>query len=169
MERGFVLRYLFKDMAGGSGRLMCVAAIAIAGGCVGTGPVTSEPMVDYVEYMNRAAQGGPLVRQEMKREAERLSEQQPLHHQLRIGFLLTSPGEDQANTQAGEQMLREALARRTGLTPALTDLVELRLAEVEARQSIHMELRDVEGKIEELMSIESSMEKKKSESQTRPR
>lgn len=105
----------------------------------------------------------------MKKEAEQQRENGSLTAQLRIGFLLTSPGADESSIQAGEQILREVLATHTDLMPRVKDLVELRLAEVEARQSIRTDLRDAEGKIEALMSIERSMEERENQDQSPPR
>lgn len=126
-------------------------------------------LADHVEYMNRAARADDQVRSQMKQEAERQAAQEPLAGTLRAAFVLTSPGEGEGDTQTGEQMLREMLARHPDLEPSLKSLVELRLAEIEARQAIRTELRDVEAKIDELLSIDSDMEKKKSQEQTRPR
>lgn len=145
-------------------------ALTLAGGCA-VFPDASSPgsLRSHVEYMNRAAGVDSATRERMIRELESQPGQQSVTSRLKIGFLLTSPGENQANTQAGEQVLREVLAQGGDLPPTVTTLVELRLSEVEARQVLFTEVRDLEGKIDDLMSIESSMEKKKSKSQTRPR
>lgn len=123
----------------------------------------------HVEYMNRVASVDSSTRDRMIRELESPPGQQSMAGRLQIGFLLTSPGENEANTHAGEQVLRKVLAEESGLSSALIALVELRLTEVGARQALQASVRDLEGKIDDLMSIESSMEKKKSKSQTRPR
>lgn len=162
-------RYLSNSIRGRLAQGMSIAALMLAGGCAGVNSMMPGTAVSHLEYMNRAASAGPEVREAMKQEAERQSEQQPLTTKLHIAFLLTSPGENESDTQAGKQMLKQVLAERTGLTPTLKALIELRLQEVEARQSLHAGLREAETKIEDLMSIESSMERKKSKSQPRPR
>lgn len=66
-------------------------------------------------------------------------------------------------------MLREILARHSDLHSGLRDLIELRLREVEVRQALRVELGEAKGTIQGLLSIESSMERKKTESQSRSR
>jgi hypothetical protein len=143
----------------------------VIGGCaIVPGASPPDSLQSHVEYMSRAAVVDPGTRERMIRELESQPDQQSTTSgRLRIGFLLTSPGESEANIQAGEQVLRKVLAGESGLSPEVKALVELRLAEVEAREVLHADVRDLEGKIDDLMSIESSMEKKKSKSQTRPR
>lgn len=126
--------------------------------------------VDYVEYMNRVARADAASRLTMKQEAEReMNTNASGDGRLKLGFLLTSPGEDEANVQAGEQILRKTLAAHDRLATGVKNLVELRLAEIEERQALRSELRGVESKIQDLLSIDSSLEKKKTREQTRPR
>lgn len=127
-------------------------------------------MEQHIEYMKRAAAAGGQERQRMLTEIDRQSrEGSLLTARVQLGFLLTSPSETIANTREGENLLREILAGHSDLHPALRDLIELRLQEVEVRQALRVELGEAKGKITDLLSIESSMEQKRTESQTRTR
>lgn len=134
-------------------------------------PAEEESLVErHIEFMKRAAAAGGQERQRMLTEIDRHSSQvSPLTAQVRLGFLLTSPSETIANTREGESMLREILAGHSDLHPALRDLIELRLQEVEVRHALRVELGEAKRKITDLLSIESIMEQKKTESQTRTR
>lgn len=128
-----------------------------------------DPLLDYVAYMSQAVEAGAQGRDAMKLDAERRMRSSPLTARVQIGFLLTSPGESLPRIQEGTTMLEDVLASETGLDAGVRQLIEMRLAEVEARRSLRVELEDIKGKIEELMSIESSMEEERSKSEQRPR
>lgn len=127
------------------------------------------PVEPYIEFMKRAASVDDQNRQSMLTEIDRRAAESPLEARLQKGFLLTSPSETEAGTREGEKILREVLAGNSDLHPRLQDLVEVRLHEVEVRQALRVELSESKGTIRELLSIESSMEKKKTESQSRSR
>lgn len=127
------------------------------------------PVEPYIALMKRAASVDGQNRQSMLTEIDRRAAESPLEARLKKGFLLTSPSESEAGTREGEKILREVLAGHSDLHPLLRDLVEVRLHEVEVRQALRVELSESKGTIRELLSIESSMEKKKTESQSRSR
>ncbi len=127
------------------------------------------PVEPYIEFMKRAASVDGQNRQSMLTEIDRRASESPLEARLQKGLLLTSPSETEAATREGEKILREVLAGNSELHPLVRDLVEVRLHEVEVRQALRVELGESKGTIRELLSIESSMEKKKTESQSRSR
>lgn len=128
------------------------------------------PAAAYITFMQRAADAtGGEDRRRIIEEIDGAYEVSPLRARLQRGFLLTSPSESLANAREGETILRRALAAGSELHPDVRGLVELRLREVEARQLLQVKLDQAEGKIEELLNIESSMEQKKTESQSRTR
>lgn len=123
----------------------------------------------FVVFMKQAAAAGGAERQRMLTDLDRRSVESPVTARLQRGFLLTSPSETMANTREGEKILRETLAGSSDLDPALRDLIELRLHEVGVRQALRVELGEAKGTIKDLLSIESSMEQKRTESQDRTR
>lgn len=127
------------------------------------------PVESHIGFMKRAASAHGESRRRMASEIDRTLESSPMAARLQRGFLLTSPTESAANAREGERILREMLAGRSDLHPAVRDLIELRLQEVEVRQALRVELAEAKGKIEDLLSIESSMEQQKTESQDRTR
>lgn len=122
-------------------------------------------MVAYLEFMNRVAVANG---DELQRIAAGLESQAGTPRpdtQLRRGLLLTTPAETLARTREGETMLREYLAAHSELDRGVRALVQLRLREAAARQVLRIELGEANGTIDELLSIESSMEKQKLETQ----
>lgn len=122
----------------------------------------------HVEYMNRAAEADQAAWEAMKAEADREAKDAPVTSRIHIGFLLTSPGTSSSNMEAGARMLRSVIEEEQVNTP-VRNLIEVRLTEVEARRVLMVELGDVKGKIEELMSIESLVEQEQGQSRTRSR
>lgn len=142
------------------------------GAATGAGDPSSaaeSPVKRHIEFMRQAAVSGDEGRQRMLADLDRRYADSPVTARLHRGFLLTSPLETAANTAEGEKILREILAAHSDLDPALRDLVELRLHEVEVRQALRVELGEVRGTVKELLSIESSMEQRRTESQDRTR
>lgn len=180
-------RYHRLRIASRMSRTVVVLVAGLACGCAALNPETGgvppagaagednppdsveSPVDQHIKFMKRAAAAGGQDRLRMITELNRYSEESPLAARLQLGFLLTSPTESSANTREGERLLRETLAGHSDLHPALKDLIELRLQEVEVRQALRVELGEAKGKIADLLSIESSMEQKKNESQSRSR
>lgn len=175
-------RYRRNSMARRLSRGACVLVAALVCGCTvlqpgarqgaGSGDpraAAESPVDGYLEFMKRAAALDGEGRQRMMTELDRRAAESPLTGRLQKGLLLTSPSEAESGTRQGEKMLREILARHSDLHPGLCDLIELRLREVEVRQALRVELGEAKGTIQDLLSIESSMEKKKTESQSRSR
>lgn len=131
-----------------------------------TAVVEESPVVRYLAFMKRAASADGQDRQRIIAEIDQRFEDAPLTARLQMGFLLTSPAETASNASEGETILREILAGSSKLDPAVRDLIELRLREVEVRQALRLELGDAKGKIEDLLSIESIMEEQKSKSES---
>lgn len=130
-------------------------------------PVEEEsPVARYLAFMKRAASADGQDRQRIIAEIDQHFEDAPLTARLQMGLLLTSPAETVSNAREGERLLKEILAGSSKLDPALRDLIELRLREVEVRQALRLELGDAKGKIEDLLSIESTMEEQKSKSES---
>jgi len=127
------------------------------------------PVAKHVAFMKQAATADGRERLRLLTEIDRRSADSPLASRLQLGFLLTSPGETQSDTAKGEEILRGVLAGHSELHPSLKSLIELRLQEVEVRQALRVQLGEANGKIDDLLSIESSMEQQKTESQTRSR
>lgn len=127
------------------------------------------PVDGYIEFMKQAAVTDGQTRQQMRREIYRRSEEAPLTSRLQLGLLLTSPMETEQHAREGERILREILAGESGLHERVRDLIELRLQEVAVRQALRVELGEAKGKIEDLLSIESSMEEKQGEPRSRSR
>lgn len=177
-----MLQYHRSNMKRCSGRGAVLLTVVLACGCTGlvpgpgpgaaTGDSSSaaESSVErHIEFMRQAAVSGDEDRQRMLTDLDRRYADSPVTARLHRGFLLTSPLETAANTAEGEKILREILAGHSDLDPALRDLVELRLHEVEVRQALRVELGEVRGTVKELLSIESSMEQRRTESQDRTR
>jgi len=144
-----------------------ILCVVLASGCAHVAMPNRATLSDHVEYMNRAARAEGPVRESMKRKAEKLADESPDRSKLRLGLLLTSPNADPSETREGVQMLESLLHNSPELTPGLKDLVELRLREVAARRRLQKEVRDVQTKIEKLMSIESDMEDSQEDSGSR--
>lgn len=164
--------------------VMVFTSMVLVPGCAGleTGgrgdepPVPEErpaakasPVEEYLAFMKRASTARGPDRQRIFDELDQRGEESPLSARLQRGFLLTSPTETRSRTAEGENILREILAGHADLHPAVRDLVEVRLQEVEVRQALRVELGEAKGKIEDLLNIESSMEQKKSESESESR
>ena len=139
-------------------------ALVVMSGCANLDTARPDPLKNQIAYMKRAAMADRQVRTQMRSDADRRADQDPFESKLRLGLLLSSPNEDRENTKAGDQILREILEHRSGLDPRLRDLIEVRLQEAEARLALQQELDDVKGKIDKLLSIESSTSQKKSDS-----
>lgn len=150
-------------------RALAAAALAAAAisGCTTLNIAERDSLAAHIDYMRRAAEADQHVWQEMKTDAEQRANSDPSESRLQLGFLLTSPSQSLSNTEAGEKMLREAIESEPGMDPRLQDLIQVRLQETEARRVLTGQLRDVKSKIDELLSIESSMEQKKSKSDIR--
>ena len=170
---------------------MGLLACVMAGGCTSIMPAgtdqtgkTAEPaqaatpaetrptaedraLEEYIEFMKRASEANPRTWATMKGEAEKRLNGEPLKAKLQLGFLLTSPNEVKTNVAEGRRVLREVLDGEPTLDPRLRDLVEIRLIEAEKRATLHKELEEVNGKIDELLSIESSMEEQKGKPEAR--
>lgn len=155
--RSFVSSYP-KRKAGFGIRTAVVVLLGTvtAGGCATLNQPAKDPLKGQIEYMRRAAQADPRTREQMKTEADRTARDAPLKSRLELGFLLTSPDENQTHTQAGEKILREILTGDPGLDPRLRDLIEIRLQDAESRRALQEELVNVKSKINQLLSIESS-------------
>jgi len=149
--------------------LVVALAIAAAGGCASLSTDKPDPLAARIDFMKRAAEADRHVWEEMKTDAEHRANSDPLESRLQLGFLLTSPSQGEPNTEAGEKILGGVLESETALDPRLRDLIQVRLKEVETRRVLSGQLRDVKGKIQELLSIESSMEQRKSQTETRRR
>lgn len=147
--------------------LAAALAFAAVGGCVSLSTDKPDPLAAHIDFMKRAAEADRHVWEEMKTHAEHRVNSDPLESRLQLGFLLTSPGQNESNTEAGEKVLRGVLESEPAMDPRLRALIQIRLQEAEARRVLSGQLRDVKGKIQELLSIESSMEQKKRQSETR--
>lgn len=128
-----------------------------------------EPLESHIEYMKRAAEADNKTWQAMKAQTGEQGAEAPVTERLQLGFLLTSPNAEESSVETGKKLLETALREQPDVDPALRNLVELRLREVAAREALQARIKDVEKKIEELMSIESSMEKQKEQSGRPPR
>lgn len=139
-------------------------AVALAG----TRPTAEDRALgEYIDYMKRATEANPRTWAAMKGEVEKRMNGDPLKAKLQLGFLLTSPNEVKANVAEGRRVLQEVLDSEPTLDPRLRDLVEIRLIEAGKRAALHKELEEVNGKIDELLSIESSMEEQKGKPEAR--
>ena len=128
-----------------------------------------ESLESHIEYMKRAAEADDKTWKAMKAQAGEQGTETPVTERLQLGFLLTSPNAEESSVQTGKKMLEATLREQPDVDPALRNLVELRLREVEAREALQVRIKDVERKIEELMSIESSIEKQKKQTGRPPR
>lgn len=179
-----MLQYHRSSVTGYTGRGAALLIVALACGCtsLGTGPrpgaptvagdpsnAAESPVETHIAFMKQAAVSVGPDRQRMLTDLDRRNADSPVTTRLHRGFLLTSPSETLANTAEGEKILREILAGHSDLDPALRDLVELRLHEVEVRQALRVELGEAKETVKELLSIESSMEQRRTESQGRTR
>jgi len=142
-------------------------AIAALGGCASLRTDKPDSLAAHITFMKRAAEADRHIWEEMKTDAEHRANSDPLESRLQLGLLLTSPSQGETNTEAGEKVLRDLLESEPAMDPRLRDLIEIRLQEAEARRILGGQLKDVKGKIQELLSIESSMEQKKTQSETR--
>lgn len=134
-------------------------------GCAHVYSIGQGSLESHVEYMNRAAKADPQAWGRMKNEADRNLKVSPATAKLQLGLLLTTPNQVQANIDVGERILKEILDDSPTLSPQVRDLVELRLQEVAARRTLREELDSVNAKIDELMSIERSLENERRDSE----
>lgn len=121
----------------------------------------------HVEFMKRAGEADRQTWMEMKQEAEKLANGNRVHARLKLGMLLTTPGSNEADVQAGAGILVDLLENAVRLNPYLRDLIHVRLQELNARRRLEEELRGAEGKIDDLLSIEKKMEADKENAETK--
>lgn len=173
-----------RDNRVGTG-MAVVAACVVSYGCTHMQPVTQDPAAqqpaahqpaeqgpapveEYVAYAKRAAQVDGQTWNSMKARAEQEAGQTPMEARIRLGILLTSPGQPPGNLEEGKRILADVLATEAGLDRGVVNLIEIRLADAKVRGSLYMKIDDLQGKIDELLSIESSMEEERRRSEGRP-
>lgn len=142
---------------------------ALASGCTYIETTGQGSLGSHLEYMKQAGAADRETWQQMKRDGQEAAREDRVRSRLRTGMLLTAPGAGIEQLRAGSETLVEILENEPRLNPDLRNLIHIRLQEANARRRLRGEVRDAESKINDLMSIERTMEENQKDSESRRR